>query len=257
MNFIQHLLENTPSTKEKLLEVNSEDFLNVLLAAAGEEPLQESEMEGIPENMTVAELIDIYEGRMPPPRMNYSFDEVDPDVDAKSFSRSNAARRKGMTDDEYANRSEREHMRRGAQDAYDRRWGDAGEERMQHQMMHGTEEEEANAPAWREKLKTLDRSMAGDRRDISNKSRPSNKRYAQRDDRLNRRMGFETMGSEEEEPMVPARRDMMSGVPRLSDQINAVRSRKRERQINNRAARSTTGKNIPNYEKYPTTKTRD
>ena len=231
MNFIQHLLENTPSTKEKLLEVNSEDFLNVLLAAAGEEPLQESEMEGIPENMTVAELIDIYEGRMPPPRMNYSFDEVDPDVDAKSFSRSNAARRKGMTDDEYANRSEREHERRGAQDAYDRRWGDAGEERMQHQMMHGTEEEETRAPARREVDK------AG-RKLIDKASKiKSDKRHKQQLNRFHRTHTGNDW-DEEEESKMPAIRDMVKGIENRPDETDANPTRHRTGQRAGRRLRT-------------------
>ena len=55
----------------------------------------------------------------------------------------------------------------------------------------------------------------------------------------------------------PARKDMMAAVPRISDKAKAVKSKKREKQIYNRAARSTTGKNIPDYEKYPTSKTKD
>ena len=99
--FIQHLLENEPS-KESLLEVNTEDFLNVLLAGAGEETLREGELEGIPERMTVGALINMYENRMPPPKMNYNFDEVGADApDEKSFSRAGAARRKAERSPDY------------------------------------------------------------------------------------------------------------------------------------------------------------
>ena len=180
MRFIQHLLENTPSTKNKLLEVNSEDFLNVLLAAAGEKQLQESEMEGIPENMTVAELIDIYEGRMPPPRMNYSFDEVDPDVDAKSFSRSNKARRQGMADREYANRqSEGDYNREMG-------WADVENERTRSGRFHGTEEEEPKMPANRERKKGMD-AMVRDKR-TPGQIGSNNKRLLSQGQRWRRRM---------------------------------------------------------------------
>lgn len=249
--FIQHLLENTPSSKEDLLEVNTEDFLNVLLAGAGEQPLREGELEGIPAHMTVGALIDMYEGRMPPPRMNYNFDEVDPDVDAKSFSRAGAARRKAERSADYDREmgfqdSAREKTRSGRFQGMD------DEERMEYQMMHGTEEEEAKAPANRDKMQTIRREITGDLDHISNNSLPSRKRHRQQGARLDKRLGLGW--NEEEESRMPADRDTDMKRNRAMDQAAQVykkpnpndedrmHMRKRSNQSGNRFRRSITGK---------------
>ena len=44
---------------------------------------------------------DVEENRMPPPTMNYDFDEIDPSVNAKSYSRSNARRKKAGPEGDY------------------------------------------------------------------------------------------------------------------------------------------------------------
>lgn len=186
LTFIQHLLENEATSKENLLEVNSEDFLNILLAAAGEEPLQEGELEGFPKHMTVGELINIYEGRMPPPRMNYNFDEVDPGVDAKSFSRAGAARRKAEHSPDYNREmgfrdAENERTRSG------RFRGMDAEESMEHQMMHGTEEEEAKAKADDEVFNM-----------VSNRSQRLSKANKKRYDQNIRRMRRSYVGKQDE-----------------------------------------------------------
>ena len=234
MRFIQHLLENTPSTKEKLLEVNSEDFLNVLLAAAGEEPLQENELEGLPEHMTVAELIDMYEGRMPPPRMNYSFDEVDPDVDAKSFSRAGAARRN-------AERSEGDYNREmGFRDAENERTrsgrfqGMDDEERMQHQMMHGTEEEEAKMQANRDRSKMVDTANI-DAGNLLMRGKRGKRELQKVKRHVRRSYGA---NAEEEESNMPAIRDMVKSIENRPDEFDAKPTRHRTGQRAGRQLRT-------------------
>jgi len=64
MTFIQHLLENEPTPTDNLLKVNSKDLLNVLLSAAGEQPIQENELKGFPKRLTVQKLVNIYENRL-------------------------------------------------------------------------------------------------------------------------------------------------------------------------------------------------
>jgi len=160
MRFIQHLLEAAPSNKEKLLEVNSEDFLNVLLAAAGEDSLQEGELAEIPEYMTVGELINMYEGRMPPPRMNYDFAEVDPDVNKNSFRDAGRHRRSEERSGSALNSADGRDPRYNpsrAELAADREW--EAEQRWERQAMHGTEEEEVRGPAKRDMVRATGRAI--------------------------------------------------------------------------------------------------
>jgi len=216
MTFIQHLLENEPTSEtvvtltEDYTRAEMEDMLAQFQAKAKAQGriVDDRLLKKIDNVKKVLANWDkeVVESRLPPRGMNYQFDEIDPDVDAKSFSRAGAARRKSTRDEEYTNQSERGHHRRVAQDAYDRRWG-SGDERSEHEMMHGAEEEEARAPAQREINKA-----AGNMMSATSKIK-SDKRHKQR---LNRFYKSNTGNNwdEEEESNMPAQRDRMKSIKR-------------------------------------------
>jgi len=219
------------------LETGEIDFHEMANAVA-------SVLNSLPEE-SEARIMNATESRSAPRGMNYQFDEIDPDVDAKTFSRANAARRKHVSDEKHTNRSEREHHRRVAQDAYDRRWG-SGDERSEREMMHGTEEEESNMPARRDRMKSISREINTDLDNIHNKSLPSNKRFKQQGKRFDRRMG---LNAEEEEAKAPGTRDKMMGFGKEVGDYMRVKNEKRARQKLNRFARRQTGSNHPDYNK--------
>jgi len=83
----------------------------------------------------------INEGRGAPRGINYSFDDIDASVDKNSFRDSNKARRVNKREDDYNREmgfrdAELERTRSGRFQGMD------DEERMEYQMMHGTEEVE-------------------------------------------------------------------------------------------------------------------
>jgi len=254
MRFIQHLLEAAPSNKEKLLEVNSEDFLNVLLAAAGEDSLQEGELAEIPEYMTVGELINMYEGRMPPPRMNYDFDEVDPDVNKNSFRDAGRHRRSEERSGSALNSADGRDPRYNpsrAELAADREW--EAEQRWERQAMHGTEEEESLADIRQRAKEDMTRRFAGVRkRNAENVAKARGRKSGQRDprgDAAEERMQHQMMhGTEEEEVRGPAKRDMVRATGRAIHQSLNTKSDKRLKQHHNRFARTYTGRNHPAYD---------
>jgi len=89
-------------------------------------------------------------GRRGPPRSaTPQFQDIDPNADEHSFRKSRAARRKSNRDAEMDRSMTDASMRRGE------RGGsrlDRDEERLEHQMMHGTEEEES----WQERERDME-----------------------------------------------------------------------------------------------------
>jgi len=225
MTFIQHLLENEPTPTDNLLKVNSKDLLNVLLSAAGEQPIQENELKGFPKHLTVQKLVNIYENRLNESdtgRWDYDFNYDDdearelgadappppekiPDHILRQFN-SNVINK---VNDYFARRDIEpvniEDLNRIG-DIFKRALSNDPQEianigRQVYKSRDdegdiGAEEEESNMPARRDRMKSISREINTDLDNIHNKSLPSNKRFKQQGKRFDRRMG---LNAEEEE----------------------------------------------------------
>jgi len=147
------------------------------------------------------------------PSMNYSFDEIDPEVDKNSFRDANKATRNRKRDDEHYQAS----MRRGenptsaAEMRADDEW--RAEQRSERQAMHGTEDEmEQKMPGMRERNRhfadQFDREVIQKGGQDALASQPGHKRHIQRKARDDRRFS----GPEDEmEAKMPAIRDKIAG----------------------------------------------